>query len=118
MGLYKLCESRWADERIRTKSEAEVVFDHMCDAVRAGRFDQEPANVVSFDAFADVYLERYVKLRGLRSAEEIEQRLAVLKKRWQGKELVAIRVGEIEDLIQDLKAKNRRPATVNRWLAL
>src|SRR5947207_15524020 len=42
----------------------------------------------------------------------------VLKKRWQGKELTAIRVGEIEDLIQDLKSKNRRPATVNRWLAL
>src|SRR5437870_13639019 len=42
----------------------------------------------------------------------------VLKKRWQGKELTAIRVGEIEDLIQDLKAKNRRPATINRWLAL
>lgn len=146
MGLYKLCEhkgrardrchhpwwgsfqykgrlhraslSRWADERIRTKSEADVVFEHMCDAVRAGRFDQAPTNVVSFDAFADLYLDRYVKLRGLRSADEIEQRLAVLKKRWQGKELVSIRVGEIEDLIQDLKAKNRRPATVNRWLAL
>ena len=35
-----------------------------------------------------------------------------------GKELVAIRVGEIEDLIHDLKVKKRRPATVNRWLAL
>jgi len=42
----------------------------------------------------------------------------VLKKRWQGKELTAIRVGEIEDLIHDLKVKNRRPATINRWLAL
>jgi integrase len=71
-----------------------------------------------FEAFADLYLERYVKLRGLRSADEIEQRLAVLKKRWQGRELTAIRVGEIEDVIEDLKAKNRRPATINRWLAL
>jgi integrase len=39
-------------------------------------------------------------------------------RRAKGKELTAIRVGEIEDLIQDLKAKNRRPATINRWLAL
>ena len=89
----------------------------MRDAVRAGHFDQEPA-VVTFEAFADLYLNRYVKLRELRSGDEIEQRLAVLKKRWQGKELTAIRVGEIEDLIQDLKSKNRRPATINRWLAL
>ena len=29
-----------------------------------------------------------------------------------------IRVGDIEDLIQDLKAKGRKPATVNRYLAL
>jgi integrase len=90
----------------------------MKDAVRDGRFDPEPTNVVMFDAFADLYLERYVRLRGLRSGDEIEQRLAVLKKRWHGKELAAIRVGEIEDLIQDLKAKKRRPATLNRWLAL
>jgi len=70
-----------------TAFEADVVFEHMCDAVRAGRFDQAPTNVASFDAFADLYHDRYVKLRGLRSADEIEQRLAALEKRWQGKEL-------------------------------
>jgi hypothetical protein len=75
------------------------------NAVRDGHFDDEPSNVVTFEAFADLYLERYVKLRGLRSGDEIEQRLAVLKKRWQGKELAAIRVGEIEDLIHDLKVR-------------
>lgn len=116
--LHRASLSRWADERIRTKSEAEIVLDRMRDAVREGRFDEEPANVVTFEAFADLYFERYVKLRGLRSGDEIEQRLAVLKKRWQGMELAAIHVGEIEDLIQDLKSKNRRPATINRWLAL
>lgn len=116
--LHRASLSRWADKSIRTKSEAEVVLDRMKDAVREGRFEPEQTNVVMFEAFADLYLERYVKLRGLRSADEIEQRLAVLKKRWQGKELATIRVGEIEDLIQDLKAKNRRPATINRWLSL
>lgn len=116
--LHRASLSRWADEAIHTKSEAAVIFERLKDAVRDGRFDRDPANVVTFEAFADLYLERYVKLRGLRSADEIEQRLAVLKKRWQGRELTTIRVAEIEDLIQDLKAKNRRPATINRWLAL
>jgi integrase len=116
--LHRVSLSRWADETIRTKSEAAVIFERMKDAVRDGRFDQGPTNVVVFEVFADLYFERYVKLRGLRSADEIEMRLAVLKKRWLGRELTAIRVGEIEDLIRDLKAKNRRPATINRWLAL
>jgi hypothetical protein len=67
------------------------VIEQMRDAVRAGRFAPEPATVVTFESFADLYLERYVKLRGLRSADEIEQRLAVLKKRWHGRELTARR---------------------------
>ena len=81
--LHRASLSRWVDEKVRTKAEADIVFERMRDAVRAGRFDPEPTTVVTFDAFADLYLERYVKLRGLRSADEIEQRLAVLKKRWQ-----------------------------------
>ena len=32
--------------------------------------------------------------------------------------LTDIRVGEIEDVIADLKAKDRKPATINRYLAL
>jgi hypothetical protein len=146
MGLYKLCEhrrrardrcehawwgsfqhkgrlhraslSRSANQNLRTKAQAQAALDRMRDAVRAGRFEEVPTNDLAFEAFADLYLERCVKLRGLRSGKEIEQRLAVLKTRWQGKELAVIRVGEIEDLIHDLKAKGRRPATINRWLAL
>jgi hypothetical protein len=77
MGLYKLCEhkgrardrcghawwgsfqykgrlhraslSRWADETIHTKSEAEVIFERMKDAARDGRFDQAPTNILMFD---------------------------------------------------------------------
>jgi integrase len=104
--------------RYGTKAQAQGILDRMRDAVRAGCFEEVPTKDLTFEAFADLYVERYVKLRGLRSGEEIEQRLAVLKTRWQGKELAAIRVGEIEDLMHDLKAKGRRPATINRWLAL
>jgi integrase len=54
----------------------------------------------------------------VRSVESIKFKLEVLKRRWSGKPLSAIRVGEIEDLIQDLRAKKRKPATINRHLAL
>src|SRR5437867_13256586 len=56
--LHRASLSRWADERIRTKSQAEVILERMKDAVRDGRFEDEPSNVVTFEAFADLYLER------------------------------------------------------------
>src|SRR4029077_6581449 len=73
---------------------------------------------LSFSDCVDRYTERYIKLRGLRSGKEMEQRLALLKERWKGLRLIDIRVGEIEDLIADLKGKGKKPATVNRYLAL
>ena len=59
--LHRASLSRWADEKIRTKSEAEIVLERMKDAVRDGRFDEEPTHVVTFEAFAGLYLERYVR---------------------------------------------------------
>jgi len=73
---------------------------------------------LTFSAFADLYLTRYVKLRQLRSQDMITYRLGFLRRRFGQTRLVNIRVGDIEDLIQDLKDKGRKPATVNRYLAL
>src|SRR2546428_4229234 len=123
--LHRTSLARWADERIDSKAKANDVFGLMCNAIRAGRFaeHEEHANL-TFAVFADLYLKRYVELRGLRSRGHIERRLAILKERWKGKRLTDIRVGEIEDLIQDLRTKGARgkrpakPATINRYLAL
>ncbi len=37
---------------------------------------------MTFDAFADVYLQRYVALRKLRSASTVKVRLGVLRERF------------------------------------
>jgi hypothetical protein len=91
----------------------------MKDAIREGRFQEKEVNgVLLFSECVDLYKERYIDLRGLRSGDEMKQRLEILKGRWKAHRLIDIRVGEIEDLIADLKRKGKRPATVNRYLAL
>lgn len=117
--LHRASLARWADQRVPTKSVAQAVFDRMRDAIREGRFrEREENGVLSFTECAERYVERYVRLRALRSGQEMEQRLAILKARWKDRRLIDIRVGEIEDLIADLKAKGKKPATINRYLAL
>jgi integrase len=123
--LHRASLARWADEKIDGKAWANDVFDRMCNAIRAGNFAEHEEHAdLTFTAFADVYLKRYVELRALRSRDYIEWRLAILKGRWKGRRLADIRVAEIEDLIQDLRTKGARgkrpakPATINRYLAL
>jgi integrase len=117
--LYRESLCRWADQTIVSKAEANGVFDRMRDAIRAGKFQQQEKSAeLTFSHCVDLYVERYIKLRSLRSGDEMQQRLALLKERWKGRRLVDVRVGEIEDLIQDLKARGKKPATVNRYLAL
>lgn len=111
--LYREGLAKWADQSIVSKAEASAVFDRMRDAIRAGRFQkQEQSSELTFSECVDRYVERYIKLRSLRSGEEMQQRLEVLKKRWEGKRLIDIRVGEIEDLIQD--PEGERQETCNR----
>src|SRR5437667_8801173 len=76
--LHRASLARWADEKIDSKARANDVFDRMCNAIRAGTFagHEEQADLM-FAAFADLYLKRYVDLRGLRSRGHIERRLAI-----------------------------------------
>jgi hypothetical protein len=107
--LHRASLTRWADEKIDSKAKAKDVFDRMCNAIRAGTFAEHEMHAdLTFGAFAALYVKRYVELRGLRSRDHVERRLAILNERWQGKRLTDIRVGEIEDLIQDLRTKGAR----------
>jgi len=122
--LHRVSLGRWADEEVRSKEQANAVFDRMREKVRAGVFDADAENPPStpneltFDAFAGLFIERYVKAKGLRTLDKIEWQMPFLKERFGPKALSDIRVGDIDDLVQDLKAKRRKPATVNRYLAL
>lgn len=117
--LYRESLARWADQPVSTKAAAEAVLDRMKDAIREGRFQAKEVNgILSFSECAERYEQRYIRLRALRSGDEMVQRLAILKKRWRDLRLIDIKVGEIEDLIADLKAKGKKPATVNRYLSL
>ncbi len=98
MGLYKLCEhkgrardrcahawwvrfrhvrvslEKWANREIRSKTEAEAVFDDLKNAIRGGTFDKrgqdvprEPATL-TVRQFAEIYKERHVFAKSSRSA--------------------------------------------------
>ena len=117
--LYRESLARWADQPVPTKAVADAVFDRMRDSIREGRFQQREVNgILSFSECVERYEERYIDLRGLRSGDEMKQRLAIRNARWTGLRLIDIKVGEVEDLISDLKAKGKKPTTVNRYLAL
>jgi integrase len=98
----------------------------MKEQVRVGTFHADSEKQASaptptaltFDAFADLFVERYVKAKGLRSLDKIQWQMPFIKVRLGPKALADIRVGDIDDLVQDLKARKRKPATINRYLAL
>ena len=97
------------------------MLDRMRAAIRSGTFDPNsdaPATPTDFNAFADLYVERYVQLRSLRSESSIKYRLGLLRARFGSRQLAEIRIADVEDLVRDLKADKKNPATINRHLAL
>jgi hypothetical protein len=78
--LHRCSLARWANEEIQTKQHADAVYERMRADVRAGRFnpignipEQGP---LTFERFADVYIEKYVRAKALASADTIEYRMA------------------------------------------
>ena len=69
---------KWSNREIRTKTDADIAFDELRRAVRAGKFDKRgiaPPREVSpqtFRQFADVYKERHVVAKGLALAKSID----------------------------------------------
>lgn len=136
-GTYKLPGRRrarvalekWSDEEVKTKGQAQKVFDDMKAAVRAGTFDPAGRNVVApagapmtFTQLATIYEERYVKGKGLKTAGEFKWRIKPLKKRFGDTPIANIRTGDVEDWQAELRQPRkvhgivRAPsaATVNR----
>lgn len=159
MGLYKICEhkgrardrcehawwgsfrgrrvslGRWANRDIRSKAQADTALDELRAAIRAGTFDERglqpppETSPLTFARFASIYVERYVKARGLASADTIEYRMAPIVGHFGTKLLAEIRTADIEDFVASLKQptllakgqhapRQRRPATINRYLSL
>ncbi len=131
--LYRASLGRWANVPIRSKTEAERILDRFREAVRDGTFSSEgptqPEGPLTFSRFASIYIERYVKAKGLASADTIEYRMAPILDHFGAKLLTEIRTADVEDFIAKLKEptllakhqhapRERRPATINRYLSL
>lgn len=127
-------EARARSWRARDGRQAKAVFDRMRDAIRQGIFSPEVAKEpvegpLTFDRFAALYVERYVKANKLASADTIEYRMAPLLHHFGRMPLAEIRTADLEDFVAKLKEpavlasihkvpRVRRPATINRYLSL
>ncbi len=158
MGLYKLCNHRdrardrcghawwarfrhvrvslnkWADRDIKTKTEAEAVFDDLRKAVRAGTFDErgidppKQQSALNFGQFARIYKERHVEAKRLAIAKTIDYRLKPLVDHFGDRLLADIRTADVEDFIADLRkpriaGRRKTPrtlsaASINRTIEL
>ena len=158
MGLYKLCDhkgrardrcdhawwarfrhvrvslEKWSNREIKTKTEADEVFDDLKNTVRNGTFDKrgvEPpreSTSLSLRQFADVYKERHVFAKALAIGKTIDYRLKPIVVHFGDKLLAEIRTADVEDFIADLRkpriAGRRKtprtltPASINRTIEL
>jgi len=131
--LHRASLARWANQEVRSKTEAAAILDRMRDAVRAGTFAKKEAEPLeerlTFNRFADLYIERYVKASHLASAGTIDYRMSLLRKHLGRKLLTDIKTADIEDFVARLKEpcrlaavqkslRVRTPATINRYLSL
>ena len=131
--LYRTSLARWANIAVGSKTEAETILDRFREAVRDGSFSldgpTEQDSPLTFAKFAAIYVERYVKAKGLASGDTIEYRMAPIIQHFGQMLLTEVRTADVEDFIVKLKeparlAKHelvprvRRPATINRYLSL
>jgi hypothetical protein len=72
--------------------------------------EEDHEGPLTFNQIADLYIKRYVKPRGLRTADDIEYRLKPLRVFFGDKELKTIKTADVEDFIADLQ----KPRRVNR----
>jgi integrase len=131
--LYRVSLSKWGNEDIRSKEQAKSINERFRQAVREGRFfpkhDDGDTGPLTFNRFADLYAERYVKAKALKSGDTIDYRMKRLRAYFGAKLLRDIRTADIEDFIAELKqparlakhqksARVRKPATINRFRSL
>ena len=111
--LHRVSLSKWTNEDIHSKQQAQAIYDRFRQAVREGRVSPEEDRrdaLLTFDKLADLHIERHVKPRGLKTGDSIEWRLKPLRS-FFGPNLVRdIKTADVEDFITDL----RKPRQVNR----
>lgn len=136
-GAYKLAGrprarvalEKWSGSEVKTKGQAQEVFDDLKGAVRAGTFDPLGRGVViaegesmTFAQLAKIYEERYIAGKGLKTADEFKWRVKPLLQRFAQTPIAKIRAGDIEDWQAELRKPRllrgaiRTPsaATINR----
>ena len=158
MGLYKLCDhkgrardrcahawwaqfrkvrvslEKWANREIDSKTDADMAFDDLKSAVRAGPFDKRGIDVpletttLTFRQFADIYKERHVFAKALAIGKTIEYRLRPLMDHFGNWPLAEIKTADVEDFIADLrkpkiagrrkKPRTLSPASINRTIEI
>jgi integrase len=130
--LHRASLAKWANGDIKTKQQAQVVYERFRQAVRDGRVssaENRNDDPITFDQLADLYTERYVVANDLASADTIQNRLKLLREHFGPKRLTDIRTADVEDFIAKLKQPTlfvkdqrihrvRRPATINRYLSM
>jgi hypothetical protein len=158
VGLYKLCEhkgrardrcehawwarfrhvrvslEKWSNREIRSKTEADQVFDELKDAVRNGTFDkrgtesERATKTLTFRQFADIYKERHVLAKNLAIGKTIDYRLRPIIEYFGDRALTEIRTADVEDFIADLRKphiagrrktpRTLKPASINRTIEI
>src|SRR5262249_41924003 len=129
--LHRVSLSKWADREVTSKQQAQAIYEDFRQAVRQGRVSPNRGHErpLTFDRFADLYVERYVKAKGLTSADTIEYRLRPIRAHFGPKLLSDIKTADVEDFVATLRRstifvrnqkrpRTRRPATINRYLSL
>jgi integrase len=124
--LHRDCLATWANEDIRTKQHAQVVYERYRHAMRH-RSGAQRHESATFDQLADWYVERYVFPRGLRTRGSIECRLRPLRAFFGAVKLRDIRIADLDNFVADLRTPRRvwrkenqllAVATINRHIAL
>jgi integrase len=128
---------KWSNSAIGCKAEAQAVFERFKEAIRAGSdastsrasSPEEPSASLTFDKFADLYTDRYVRATGLASADTTEYRLAPIRRFFGSRPIASIQPADIEDFFAAMRqpARLRRtdgplrvrtPATLNRFRSM
>jgi site-specific recombinase XerD len=146
MGLYKICEhkgrdrcehawwgrfrgrraslSKWTNREIRSKAEAQGALQELRGAIRSGTFDKRglrppgDGGELTFQKFSEIYAERCVEAKELRTADAIEYRLKPLRAFFGHRALKEIRTADIEDYVNRQKGRTLSTASINRSVAL
>ena len=129
--LHRVSLSKWANQEISIKAEAQTVFDRMKEAARAGRVskrdDRGPDGPLTFAQFAQLYADKHARAKSLALAKTIDYRLKPLIAFFGPRRLTDIKTADIEDFIAELRKPRRvsrqtgrrlRPASINRHLEL